>query len=170
MKRMVFFIALITLTGVLSAQKDRLDAFFNRYSGSEGYTTININGNLLGLFAKFDDDEDLNRLANKITSIRIISTETDTPHPGINFYSELKNDINRADYEELVTVKDNDDDVLVLVKTAGQTILEILIVASGEDQTVVQIKGSLNQRDLKHLSCTDIEGLEYLEELENSEN
>ncbi len=167
MKRTFLIIILVAITGILSAQRDRLDAFFDRYSGGKGYTTVNINGNLLGLFARFDDDEELDRLANKITNIRIVSTEDHEMHPGVNFYAELKDDIRRGNYEELITVKDNDDDVLVLVKTTGKTINEILIVASGENQTVVQIRGSLNQRDLDHLSRSNIDGLEYLEELEN---
>lgn len=171
MKRTVLFFALAMVTIAASAQKDRLDEFFSRYSGAEGFTTVTINGDLFGLIAKFDDeDEDLNRLADKITSIRIISTESDIPHPGVNFYSELRNDIKRGGYEEMVTVKDSDDDVLILVKTQGERISELLLIASGKNQTVIQIKGSLRESDIPHLSKSHIDGLELLEELENTEN
>lgn len=170
MKRMILLVALVTVTCLLSAQKDRMDAFFSRYSGSEGYTTVTINGDLLGFLSKMDDDPELDRLANKITSIRIISTEKDIPHPGINFYDELRDYVRKSGYEEMVTVKDSDDDVLILVKTFGETIKEVLVIASGENQTVIQIKGSLHQSDLDHLSRSHIDGLEYLEELEESGN
>lgn len=168
MKRLVLFALLISVTGILSAQRDRLDAFFAKYEGNDGYTTVTINGDLLGFLSEMDDDPDLDRLANRITSIRIISTERDVPHPGVNFYSELHDDIRKGGYEEMVTVKDSDDDVLILVRTTGNIIKEVLILASGECQTVIQIKGTLHDDDLEHLSRSHIDGLEYLEELENS--
>ena len=168
MRRMLFLIALTLCTAVLSAQKDGLDNFFNRYSGLDGYTSVTINGNLFGSFAKLDDDPELNDLAEKITSVRIISTESGKDHTGVNFATELGNVIRRGGYEELVTVKNSDDDVLILVKTAGETIKEILIVASGEEEAVIHIKGSLKKRDVNNLSRAHIDGLESLEMLENA--
>jgi len=168
MKRMVLLISLISLSGILCAQKDMMDNFFNRYSGEEGFTTVTINGDLLGFLSKIDDDPDLDRIANKVTGIRIISTEKETPHRDVNFYAELRDDIRKGGYEELMTVKDSDDDVVIMVKTSGRTIREVLLVASGKNQTVIQIKGSLNEEDLDHLSRSHIDGLEYLEELEKA--
>ena len=168
MKRMLFLFVLTLCTAAISAQRDGLDNFFSRYSGLEGYTSVIINGSLFGLFAKIDDDPELNELANKITSIRVISTESGKEHPGVSFASELGNVIRRGGYEELVTVKSSDDDVLILVKTAGETIREILIVSSGDEEAVIHIKGSLRQRDIDNLSRTHIEGLEQLDMLENT--
>jgi len=169
MKRMVLVFALALVSIAISAQRDRLDDFFSRYSGAEGFTTVTINGDLFSLIAKFDnEDEDLNKMADKITSIRIISTEKEIPHPDVNFYVELRDEIRRGGYEEMMTVKDPDNDVLVLVRTSGETIRELLLIASGKNQTVIQIKGLLHERDLDSLSRSHIEGLEYLEELENS--
>jgi hypothetical protein len=168
MKRMLFLVVSILCTATLSAQRDGLENFFSRYSGLEGYTTVTINGNLFGLFAKVDDDPELQDLANRITSIRIVSTENGNPHAGVSFASELGNVIRRGGYEELVNVKSSDDDVLILVKTAGDTIREILIVSSGEEETVIHIQGSLRQRDVDNLSRADIDGLEQLEMLENA--
>jgi hypothetical protein len=168
MKRMLFLVVSFLCTATLSAQRDGLENFFSRYSGLEGYTTVTINGNLFGLFAKVDDDPELQDLANRITSIRIVSTENGNPHAGVSFASELGNVIRRGGYEELVNVKSSDDDVLILVKTAGDTIREILIVSSGEEETVIHIQGSLRQRDVDNLSRADIDGLEQLEMLENA--
>lgn len=165
---MLFLVVSILCTATLSAQRDGLENFFSRYSGLEGYTTVTINGNLFGLFAKVDDDPELQDLANRITSIRIVSTENGNPHAGVSFASELGNVIRRGGYEELVNVKSSDDDVLILVKTAGDTIREILIVSSGEEETVIHIQGSLRQRDVDNLSRADIDGLEQLEMLENA--
>lgn len=165
---MLLLIAMILSGVMLSAQRDGLENFFSRYSEVDGYTSVTINGNLFGLFAKMDDDPELKDLADRITSIRIVSTENGKAHPGVNFASELGNVIRRGGYEELVKVKSSDDDVLILVKTSGETIREILIVSSGEEEAVIHIKGSLKRRDVDNLSRADIDGLESLEMLENA--
>jgi hypothetical protein len=168
MKRLLFLIALILCTAALSAQRDGLDNFFSRYDGLQGYTSVTINGNLFGLFAKADDDPELKDLADRITSVRIVSTENGKTHTGVNFASDLGNVLRRGGYEELVKVKSNGDDVLILVKTAGETIREILIVASGDDEAVIHIQGTLRRRDVDNLSRAHIDGLEQLEMLENA--
>lgn len=166
---MYLLLLFASLTLVLPAQKNRIDEFFSRYEGTEGFTSITINGDLFGLIAKLDEeDEELRKLANKVTSIRIVSTESDRPRKDVDFYSELVSDIRKGGYEEMITVKSSDDNVLILVKTSGNIISEVLIVASGEDQAVIQIRGKLNQDDLDNLSRSHVEGLHYLEELEKS--
>lgn len=168
MKKTVLLLAFIITTVGLTAQRNGLDNFFSRYAGLDGYTSVNINGDLLGLFAKLDDDSDLDDLSRKIISIRIITSEDGTRHPQVSFASELDGVIRRGGYEELMTVRDSDDDVRILVKTAGETIKEILVLASGEKETVIHIKGSFKQRDVENLSRRHIDGLESLEMLENS--
>jgi len=168
MKRILFLLVLTLCTAALSAQREGLENFFSRYSGLEGYTSVTINGNLFGLFAKVDDDPELKDLANRITSVRIVSSENGKPHPGVSFASELGNVIRRGGYEELVKVKSDGDDVLILVKTTGETIREILIVSSGDEEAVIHIQGSLRQRDVDNLSRAHIDGLDQLEMLENA--
>jgi len=168
MKKTVLLLAFIIITLGLAAQRNGIDNFFSRYAGLDGYTTVNINGDLLGFFAKFDDDAELNDLSRKIISIRIITSEGGIRHPEVSFASELDGVIRRGGYEELMTVRNPDDDVRIMVKTAGETIKEILVLASGDKETVIQIKGSFKQNDVENLSRRHIEGLESLEMLENS--
>jgi len=168
MKRMLFLIALTICTAALSAQRDGLENFFSRYSGLDGYTSVTISGNLFGLFAKVEDDSELKDLADRINSVRIVSTEDRNMHTGVSFTSELANVIRRGGYEELIKVKSNGDDVLVLVKSTGETIREILIVSSGDEEAVIHIQGSLSRRDFDNLSRSHIDGLEQLEMLENA--
>lgn len=165
---MLLLIALILCTAAISAQRDGLENFFSRYSDLDGYTSVTISGNLFGLFAKVDDESELKDLADRINSVRIVSTENGNTHTGVSFTSELADVIRRGGYEELVKVKSNGDDVLILVKTTGEIIREILIVSSGDEEAVIHIRGSLSRRDFDNLSRSQIEGLEQLEMLENA--
>ena len=57
MKRMVFTIAVLAFATALSAQRLTADDFFNRYSDSEGYTTVVVNGSLLGFLGHCESDD-----------------------------------------------------------------------------------------------------------------
>ena len=49
MKRIVFAFAALAFAASLSAQRLSADEFFAKYSGREGYTTVEISGSLYGL-------------------------------------------------------------------------------------------------------------------------
>ena len=166
MKRILLSVIIAICATALYGQKDALDDFFNSYSDKDGYTFITINGNLFGLFKKFDDDPDLADLDQKITSVRIVSKEGDSAFDGPDLYSDLKGIIRRGGYEELMKVKNPDENMLFLVRTDRDVIKELLIVASGDSETVIQVRGNFTQDDVERF--TQEEGLAELEMLEFS--
>jgi hypothetical protein len=166
MKRILLSLIIALCATALYGQKDALDDFFNSYSDKEGYTFITINGNLFGLLKNLDDDADLADLDRKITSIRIVSKEGGSAFNGPDFYADLKGIIRRGGYEELMKVKNPDENLLFLVRTDRDVIKELLLVASGDSETVIQVRGNFTQDDVEHF--TQEEGLAELEMLEIS--
>jgi hypothetical protein len=166
MKRILLSLIIALCATALYGQKDALDDFFNSYSDKEGYTFITINGNLFGLLKNLDDDADLADLDRKITSIRIVSKEGGSAFNGPDFYADLKGIIRRGGYEELMKVKNPDENLLFLVRTDRDVIKELLMVASGDSETVIQVRGNFTKDDVEHF--TQDEGLAELERLEFS--
>lgn len=168
MKRMVLTVLIAAFAVVLYGQRSSLDGFFDSYSDRDGYTSVTINGNLFGLLKNFDEDADLKGADQKITSVRIVSRENETGLHRPGFLSEIRGVIRRGGYEELVTVKDHDTDLRIMVKGRGNAIREILVVASGEKEAVIQICGNLTREDVERLSENNADGLVKLEMLESS--
>jgi len=168
MKRMVLTILFAAMAVSLFSQRNLLDDFFDNYSGRDGYTSVTIDGNIFGLLRNFDDDPELEGLDRKITSIRIVSREKDKGFAREDFLSEIRGVIRRGRYEELVTVKNPDTDLRIMVKSSGDAIREVLVVASGENEAVIQISGNLTREDVDRLSENHAEGLARLELLETS--
>ncbi len=158
MKRILLSVIIAVCATALYGQKDALDDFFNSYSDRDGYTYVTINGNLFGLLKNCDDDPDLADLDQKITSIRIVSKEGRTVLSMVpDFYADLKGIIRRGGYEELMKVKNPDENLLFLVRTDRDVIKELLMVASGDSETVIQVRGNFTQDDVEHF--TQEEGL-----------
>jgi len=152
MKRL-FTIALMALFTLTISAQSTIDKLFNKYRGVEGFTTVTVNGNLLKMLADIDDeeDEDLMKFADKFTSIRILAQEDDDMDVD-NFYDAVIDEVNRGGYEEMVTINSDGSDVKIMVKADGKVFTEFLLIAGGDDNALIQIKGRLSMEEVKEMS------------------
>ena len=150
MKKLLLFIIFTALVNILSGQKS-IDALFDRYSGKDGFVTVTCNGNLLKLLACLDEDMENNPLPADISEIRILAQENKDIQVD-NFYELVKKDIRFNDYEEFMRVKEADQDLRMLVRTEGNKFREFLLIAGGDDNVVIQIKGSMTFREARKFS------------------
>lgn len=151
---MIFTIAALAVT-LLGCGQNSVDNLFKKYSDSEGYVNVTINGNLLKLAQLFDDDEDStdhHGRNSEITQIRILVQEEEY-RGGENFFDMVKREIRGDDYEEFMKVKEKDQDLVMLVRTEGTNFKEFLLVAGGEDNVIIQVKGKLTMKDARKFSA-----------------
>ncbi len=152
MKKLFLFVALTFTLTVIYGQKS-IDALFERYAGKDGFVTVTINGNLLKLVTCLDDDDDEeeNSLPVNITEIRILAQDDENLKVE-NFYDMVINDINLDRYEEFMRVKKSDQDLRMLVRSEGNKFREFLLIAGGEDNVLIQIKGNMTYKEAKKFS------------------
>jgi hypothetical protein len=167
MKRMVFTIAALALAVSLLGQGNPVDEFFNKFSDKKGYTTVVINGNLLG-FLDNRDDEFTDNPIRKVTSIRLVVREKDESPGNEPLLPDIRNIIRRGRYEELMSVRNDGNDLRFMVRIDGEIVREILLVIDGDDEAVIQIEGSLTRDEASRLVQTNGKGLAILEGLETS--
>jgi hypothetical protein len=150
MKKLFWIITLLASLSVVNAQKS-IDALFDRYAGRDGFVTITISGNLLKLACLLDDDKEENPLPGDITEIRILVQE-DKEMQVENFYDMVIRDIYVKDYEEFMRVKESDQDIRMLVRSDGNIFKEFLLVAGGEDNFIIQVKGNMTYKEARKFS------------------
>lgn len=167
MKKIILVLVIAVFPFILNAQ-DFVDNLISKYQGEKGFTTIVINSALFDIAAAIDDDEDLQKIKGMIDNIRIITME-DHFSSEINFFEEMKSQVDTKAYVELMTIKEHDNDVVFYVKYAGKDIEELMLVAGGDDDNaVISIKGKIDLKQMASLSkSVHISGFEYLDELEN---
>ncbi|MDP4222628.1 MAG: DUF4252 domain-containing protein [Bacteroidota bacterium] len=140
-----------------------IDALFNKYSDSQGFVSLTINGNLLKLFRSCDNNMNKDRWMAKVTEIRILAQEDENMKTE-NFYDAVMKDLNLKDYEEFMRVKDSDEDLRMLVRSDGNVIREFLLIGGGEDNLIIQVKGQMNINDAKEFS-SDVREDHHLDSL-----
>ncbi|MGC9373719.1 MAG: DUF4252 domain-containing protein [Bacteroidales bacterium] len=169
MKRISIIIAILIFPFLTNAQ-DFVDQLIGKYQKKKGFTTVVVNKNLFDIVAAMDEnDEDLQQMKGMIDNIRIIAMEDDLNPENINFYQEIINQVDTKSYQELMTVKETDNDVVFYAKYAGNDIEELLLIAGGKDENaVISIKGKINLKEMASLSkSVHMKGFEHLEALEN---
>ena len=147
MKKLLVLIVL-TVTATLVYGQKSIDDLFEKYAGRDGFTTVTINGNLLKLAHCLGGNDDENPLPVSITEIRVLAQE-DKGMKVDNFYNLVINDINLKNYDEFMRVKKSDQDLRMLVRSEGNKFKEFLLIAGGEDNALIQIKGNMTYAEAK---------------------
>jgi Domain of unknown function (DUF4252) len=150
MKRILVLIVL-TITATFVYGQKSIDDLFERYAGKEGFTTVTLNGNLLKLTHLLGDNDEDTSFPVNISEIRILAQE-DKNIPVENFYNLVIKDIDLKNYDEFMRVKKSDQDLRMLVRSEGNRFKEFLLIAGGEDNALIQVKGNMTYGDAKKFS------------------
>ena len=171
----VFFSALILIMISLSAfaQKNPVDKLFEKYGGKDGFTTIFISSKMFSMFSEMEtSDDEINNMISNIESIKILTTEDESLlDPGINFYKEIMDELSIDEYEELMVVKEKDQDIKFLVKEKEDVIVELLLVIGGkENNALISIRGIIDLKSISRISKSlNVHGLDELERIDEKE-
>jgi hypothetical protein len=166
MRKPLLFILLISLPLSLFSQKSAVDDIFDRYNGREGFTSVYISSKMFGLLSKIDkEDDEFRNLVTRIKSIRILSIDSATNvSAGINFSNMLLPTLKKTGYEELMTVREDDNQVQFMVREVGGRIAELIMITGGHSSSLVSISGDLDLKTIASLS--DSMGIDELHGLE----
>ncbi|MCK4747645.1 MAG: DUF4252 domain-containing protein [Bacteroidales bacterium] len=169
MKRTFFAGALILLSLVTFGQKSAVDKVFDKYSGKDGYTTVYISSFMFNLLSSLEvEDPEYDEFKKATSGINSIKILTQEGSGSVSFGEELLDMLPRNEYQEMMKVKDGDEEVLFLAREADGRISEfLLIVSGGSDDVLIAITGDIDLESLSSIaSGLDMPGMENLEELE----
>ena len=150
-------------------QKSAVDKVFDKYNGKDGYTTVYISSFMFNMLNSLESDDpeynEFKKATAGISSIKILTQEGGDSEA---FGAELLDMLPRSDYQEMMVVKDQDEDVLFLALEENGRITEfLLIVIGGGDDALIAITGDIDLESISKIaSGLDMPGLENLEDIE----
>ncbi len=169
MKKIIIALIITAFAGSLSAQS-AVDKIFDKYAGQDGYTTVVINSFMFKFLSNIEtndpDYESFKKATQGINSIRILTQDGKGSKP---FGKELLQILPRKEYEELMVVKESDEEVAFLVREEGGEIVEFLLIVSGngDEDALIAITGIIDMESISKLSSgMDLPGMNNLEGLE----
>lgn len=168
----IFLIAFIGLAAPAFSQADAIARYFDQYVEDERFTVVYLSPKVFEILGKLDlddleDDEaaEVMSVVEDLRSLRILTTESNP----LDFYEEAKRKINTKEYEVLMTVRNEDQNVNFMVKDQGDVIEELLLLVGGVDSFVLMsFIGNIDLNKISKLAkSVDIDGMEHLENLED---
>lgn len=162
----LLFICLVISAASANGQIDAIEKYFDKYVEDERFTVVYVSPKMFQMVAKVaseDMDQDAKDVISNLKGLRILTTEENTEA----FYEEAKKKINTKEYEVLMTVRDEGENVQFLVKDTGDVIHELLLLVGGsEDFVLMSFVGDIDLAKISKLAANmDIDGAEHLEKL-----
>ena len=165
LQRYLLLLPLLFLGSGAFCQDDAIGKFFGKYLDDSRFSVVSISPKMFRLLSKIKWDTipaDVQQTVTRLTSLRILSTDA-TP---MVFYKEALAAIDRKQYEDLITVRGNKDNVRFMIRDDGKVIHELLMISVGEDGfSMMSFVGDIDLDKLSRLS-TDM-GIKGMENLKN---
>ena len=159
----------LSLMGMVFAQKDLVSAVFDKYAGVEGFTIVNVTGDMLKLITQAEAELRDTTFTSTLSEVRILALEKDCDKPvAINLRAELYDKLDKSVYKEMLSVKQEGEDIVILVKELNGRIAELLIIAGGQNENaLIQVKGDMLLSEMAGMAGKyQMKGFEQLKKLE----
>jgi hypothetical protein len=168
MKTIVFFLMIMGLTGTVLGQKDPVSVAFEKFAGKNGYTVVNVSGDMLKMITQIEEQRKDTTFMSKLNEVRILVRDKCSEVPATSFRTEVYDKLDKSVYKEMMTVKQNDEDVVILIKELNGRINEFLIIVGGDnDNVLIQAKGDILLSEMAEMAgACHMKGFEHLKQME----
>ena len=156
-------------------QSEQVTKVFDKYTGADGFTSVDVTKGLFELFSEIEADDpdfdDFKKAIEGLESLKLLAYSLDEEKGDASvkdeFIKEVNNTISFKDYQELMVVKDSDANINFYAKSDKQVIKEMIMVVDGKDEAVLlSLYGNL---DLNHMAKLgkgmNMGGMEYLQRM-----
>lgn len=169
MKKLMMGMVMMIGALAANAQSDAVTKFFNKYQDNPDFTQVTVSSKMFGLFTNMDvekpEDKEILDAISKIKGLRVIAK--DQARDSRELYKEALSVVPK-DYEELMFVRDKDQDMKFLIKESGGKISELLMIAAGNDDfKMLSLFGEIDLKKVSRIgSKMNIDGLDQLNKMD----
>lgn len=169
MKKGIVVAALMLMVLGAYAQGEAVSKFFNKYQNDETFSQVTVSSKMFGLFTDMElenkEDQEVLDAISKLKGLKILAK--DEARNARELYNEANTMLPKAQYEELMYVRDQDKDMRFFISEKGGKIDELVMIAGGSDEfMMLTIFGEIDLKQISKIgSKMEVDGLKNLEHL-----
>lgn len=175
MKTTVVGLAMMLISLTAFSQGDAITKFFTKYQDDETFSQVTVSSKMFSLLMDMQvdnpEDQEVINAISKLKGLRILGK--DHTRDGRTLYKEALSLLPSKDYEELMSVRDEDKDMKFFIRsgTAAGKIAELVMVMGGNDDfMVLSLFGEIDLKQIGKIgSKMDISGLDHLHKLDKND-
>ena len=171
MKKLIASFVFVLVAVAASAQGEVVNKYFSQYAGNDQFTKLSVSSKMFSMFTQLEagtpaEKEFLAAIA-KIKGMKVIVG--DSIANAASLYKQANADVDKAGFEELMSVMDAEENMRFVIKESNGIIQELVMVAGGKKKFVMM--SIYGQIDLKNISkiarSMNIDGMSNLEKLDD---
>ncbi len=164
-------IALFLAVGAM-AQGEVVSKYFDRFGGNEEYVKASISSKMFSLFTELEagseEEKEFLKAVSKLKGMKVLYG--DSVANASKLYKEGVSDVNKAGFEELMTVLDAEENFHFAIKEKGGIISELIMVSGGKKGfAVLSLYGEIDLKNISKIARSmQVQGLSNLEKLDEN--
>ncbi len=152
MKKVMMMAVLAFMTMTVQAQMS-VDRLMRKYKHSPKAEYVHVPKMMMSLAKaiKTGDADDYTKYLKHIDSIKVLDMEDCSKAVKQQFFKDVAR-LKTAGYEELMTVKEADEQTVIMVKRSKTGIKELVIIDSDDDDAaLIQILGNIKNSEIQKI-------------------
>ena len=169
MKKTVLTLMIMSIASLTFGQQV-VTKYMDKYEDDETFTKVSISSKMFSLFTEMEgnteDEKEFLDVISKLKGMKIVASEKVADPKGL--YNNAISDVAKAGYEELMTVKDAEENVKISIKEKDGIIEELILVAGGKEKfAILSLYGIIDLKQVSKLaSMMRVSELDYLKSLD----
>jgi hypothetical protein len=172
MKKIVVGFAMMLISVAAFSQGDAITKFFAKYQDDETFSQVTISSKMFSLLMDMQventQDQEIIDAISKLKGLRVLGK--DHTRDGRTLYKEALSLLPTKDYEELMSVRDEDKDMKFFIRSgpsAGKIAELVMVMGGNDDFMVLSLFGEIDLKAIGKIgSKMDISGLDHLNKLD----
>jgi len=166
MKKGIVIIGIMFLSIGMMAQGTVINKYFNELEDNEIFTKVSVSQKMFSMFTELEAGSDAEKefleAVSKLKGLRLILA--DSVADAAKMYKKAIADVDKAGYEELMSVKDAEENLKFSIIEKDGIIQELMMVAGGNKRFVMlSLYGEIDLKNISKIAQEmRIEGMERL--------
>ena len=171
MKKVVLTIMILSVTSLAFSQQV-VTKYMDKYEDDETFTKVSVSSKMFSLFSEMEGTEEDEQLFYDITSklkgMKVVAADKVSSPKSL--YDGAISDVEKAGFEELMTVKDAEENVRISIRENGGLIEELICVVGGKEKfAMISLYGEIDLKQVSKLaSLMRVNQLKYLENIDKA--
>lgn len=170
MKKGIVIIGIMFLSVAMVAQGTVISNYFDQLEDNEDYTKVSVSQKMFSMFTELEAGSDAEKefleAVSKLKGLKVIMA--DSVPDAAKMYKKAIADVDKAGYEELMSVKDAEENLKFSIIEKNGVIEELIMVAGGNKRFVMlSLYGEIDLNNISKIAQEmRIEGMERLGKME----
>ena len=174
MKKLLATVIMITCAYGAMAQGEVVSKYFDRFANNDNFVKASISSKMFSLFTELEagseEEKEFLKAVSQLKGMKVLYG--DSVSNAAKLYKEGVSDVNKAGFEELMTVLDAEENFHFAIKEKGGVISELILVSGGKKGfAVLSLYGVIDLKNISKIAQSmRVKGLENLDKLDQGGN